>query len=126
MTELQNYDDKLREKETTIFKLKQTIDTNFDLAKELQDLNEMFKTMNDANSKREKDEKLPTNTRIRHESFDVPTLNESIEPETMPEFMQVLSVKSESFNEIKLLLDKRDTNTERKHRRSSEKEYEDN
>ena len=59
MTELQNYDDKLREKETTIFKLKQTIDTNFDLAKELQDLNEMFKSMNDASSKREKEEKLP-------------------------------------------------------------------
>ena len=104
MTELQNYDDKLREKETTIFKLKQTIDTNFDLAKELQDINEMFRNMNDASS-REKDEQLPNNTRIRHESFDVPTLNESIEPETMPEFMQVLSVKSESVNEIELFLD---------------------
>ena len=28
--------------------------------------------------------------RIRHESFDVPNLNESLEPETMPEFVQVI------------------------------------
>ena len=27
--------------------------------------------------------------RIRHESFDVPNLTESLEPETMPDFVQV-------------------------------------
>ena len=45
MTEIQNYDDRLKEKDQTIDKLKQTIDYNFYLVHELQEINEMFNIM---------------------------------------------------------------------------------
>ena len=45
MTEIQNYDDRLKEKDQTIDKLKQTIDYNFYLVHELQEMNEMFNIM---------------------------------------------------------------------------------
>ena len=86
MTEIQNYDDRLKEKDQTIDKLKQTIDYNFYLVHELQEMNEMFnnmkETVTDSDDGKAKE-------RIRHESFDVPFLSESLEPETMPEFVQV-------------------------------------
>ena len=91
MTEIQNYDDRLKEKDQTIDQLKQRININFHLVHELQEMNEMFTdrkkedmddTMTDSNNGSVKE-------RIRHESFDVPNLNESLEPETMTEFVQV-------------------------------------
>jgi hypothetical protein len=88
MTEIQHYDDKLKEKDKIIDKLKQTIDINFNLLHELQEMNEMF-----TNLKKEEIQDSMADSedkeRIRHESFDVPNLTESLEPETMPDFVQV-------------------------------------
>ena len=94
MTEIQNYDDKLKEKDQTIDKLKQTVDFNFHLVREIQEMNEMFNINNkkkeEANNSMNDCEEESAKERIRHESFDVPNLNESLEPETMPEFVQVI------------------------------------
>ena len=93
MTEIQNYDDKLKEKDQTIDKLKQTVDFNFHLVREIQEMNEMFnKKMKkeEANNSMNDCAEQSAKERIRHESFDVPNLNESLEPETMPEFVQVI------------------------------------
>eukprot|EP00092_Neocalanus_flemingeri_P013922 GFUD01015018.1.p1 GENE.GFUD01015018.1~~GFUD01015018.1.p1 ORF type:complete len:813 (+),score=297.49 GFUD01015018.1:699-3137(+) len=96
MTEIQNYDDKLKEKDQTIDKLKQTVDINFHIVREIQEMNKMFNnkkkeetkdSMNDCKEESEKE-------RIRHESFDVPNLNESLEPETMPEFIQIQELQT--------------------------------
>jgi len=91
MTEIQNYDDRLKEKDQTIDKLKQTIDYNFYLVHELQEMNEMFNIMKKGEMKETvtDSDDGKAKERIRHESFDVPFLSESLEPETMPEFVQV-------------------------------------
>ena len=92
MTEIQNYDDKLKEKDQTIEKLKQTVDFNFHLVREIQEMNEMFnnKKKDESNDSMNDCAEQSAKERIRHESFDVPNLNESLEPETMPEFVQVI------------------------------------
>ena len=92
MTEIQNYDDKLKEKDQTIEKLKQTVDFNFHLVREIQEMNEMFniKKKEESNDSMNDCAEQSAKERIRHESFDVPNLNESLEPETMPEFVQVI------------------------------------
>ena len=91
MTEIQNYDDKLKEKKQTIDKLKQTVDINFQIVQEIQQMNEMFhdKKREENKARMNHPEDGKDDGRVRHESFDVPNQNESLEPETMPEFIQV-------------------------------------
>ena len=91
MTEIQNYDDKLKEKDKIIDKLKQNIDINFHLVHELQEMNEMFTNLKKEEIKDSMADSEDKHERIRHESFDVPNLSESLEPETMPDFVQVTS-----------------------------------
>ena len=89
MTEIQNYDDKLKEKDKIINKLKQNIDINFHLVHELQEMNEMFTNLKKEEIKDSMADSEDKHERIRQESFDVPNLNESLEPETMTDFVQV-------------------------------------
>ena len=93
MTEIQNYDDKLKEKDQTIDKLKQGININLHLVHELQNMNEMFNNLKKEQIDVVDSDNLSVKERIRHESFDVPNLNESLEPETMSEFVQVSNVR---------------------------------
>ena len=89
MTEIQNYDDRLKEKDQTIDKLKQRINIHFHLVHELQNMNEMFNNLKKEQIDVADSDNLSVKERIRHESFDVPNINESLEPETMSEFVQV-------------------------------------
>ena len=89
MTEIQNYDDKLKEKDRIIDKLKQNIDINFHLIHELQEMNEMFTNLKKEEIKDSMADSEDKHERIRHKSYDVPNLTEFLEPETMPDFVQV-------------------------------------
>jgi len=93
MTEIQNYDDKLKEKDQTIDKLKQGININLHLVHELQNMNEMFNNLKKEQIDVVDSDNLSVKERIRHESFDVPNLNESLEPETMSEFVQIQEIQ---------------------------------
>jgi len=95
MTEIQNYDDKLKEKDQTIDKLKQTVDINFQIVQEIQQMNEMFhdKKREENKARMNHPEDGKDDGRVRHESFDVPNQNESLEPETMPEFIQIQEIQ---------------------------------
>lgn len=85
MVEIQNYEEKLKEKDLIIEKLGQANHLNLQLVQQIQDMNKMVYSAND-----EEPLGLVVEERIRHDSFDVP---KSFEPETLPEFVQIEEVK---------------------------------
>ena len=63
----------------------------FQIVQEIQQMNEMFhdKKREEIKARMNHPEDGKDDGRVRHESFDVQHQNESLEPETMPEFIQV-------------------------------------
>ena len=88
MSQIEIYEDKLKEKDLVIHKLGQASHLNQQLVQQIQEMNNMVHSVAE-------DDIIETvedtdGRRVRHESFDVPN---SYEPETLPEYVQMEEVQ---------------------------------